>query len=104
VVPLAVAAPKRLVSFPALPTVAETLPGFEAGGWLVLLAPTSTPDAIVKKANADLIKAVAIPDIARRIAAIGWEERPLSPAETLAFIQGEQTKWAPIIQQIAGTH
>ena len=104
VVPLAVAAPKRLAAFPDLPTVAETLPGFEAGGWLVLLAPAGTSDAIVKKANADLIKAVAIPDIARRIAAIGWEERPLSPAETLAFIQGEQTKWAPIIQQIAGTH
>jgi tripartite-type tricarboxylate transporter receptor subunit TctC len=104
VVPLAVAAPQRLASFPDLPTVAETLPGFEAGGWLVLLAPAGTPDAVVKKANADLVKAVAIPDIARRIAAIGWEERPLSPAGTLAFIQGEQAKWAPIIQQIADTH
>jgi tripartite-type tricarboxylate transporter receptor subunit TctC len=104
VVPLAVAAPKRLASFPDLPTVAETLPGFEAGGWLVLLAPAGTPDAVVKKANADLIKAVALPDIARRIAAIGWEERPLSPAETLAFIEGEQAKWAPIVQQIATTH
>src|SRR5580704_7067828 len=104
VVPLAVAAPRRLAVFPDLPTVAETLPGFEAGGWLVLLAPAGTPDAIVQKANADLIKAVAIPDIARRIAAIGWEERPLSPAETLAFIQGEQAKWAPIVQQIVGTH
>jgi tripartite-type tricarboxylate transporter receptor subunit TctC len=104
VVPLAVAAPKRLASFPDLPTVAETLPGFEAGGWLVLLAPAGTPDAIVEKANADLIRAVAIPEIARRIAAIGWEERPLSPAQTLAFIQGEQAKWAPIVKQIAETH
>lgn len=104
VVPLAVAAPRRLAMFPDLPTVAETLPGFEAGGWLVLLAPKGTPDAVVKKANADLIKAVALPDIARRIAGIGWEERPLMPAETLAFIQGEQAKWAPIIKQIASAH
>jgi tripartite-type tricarboxylate transporter receptor subunit TctC len=104
VIPLAVAAPKRLAMFPDLPTVAETLPGFEAGGWLVLLAPKGTPDAIVKKANADLIKAVALPDIARRIAGIGWEERPLTPADTLAFIQGEQAKWAPIIKQIATAH
>ncbi len=104
VIPLAVAAPKRLAAFPDLPTVGETLPGFEAGGWLVLLAPAGTPDAIVKKANADLIRAVAIPEIARRIAGIGWEERPLSPAETLAFIQGEQAKWAPIVKQIAETH
>jgi tripartite-type tricarboxylate transporter receptor subunit TctC len=104
VLPLAVAAPKRLAAFPDLPTVAETLPGFEAGGWLVLLAPKGTPDTIVKKANADLVKAVALPDIARRIAGIGWEERPLTPAETLAFIQAEQAKWAPIIEQIATAH
>ncbi|HEY1543804.1 MAG TPA: tripartite tricarboxylate transporter substrate binding protein [Xanthobacteraceae bacterium] len=104
VVPLAVAAPKRLAAFPDVPTVAETLPGFEAGGWLVLLAPKGTPDAIVQKANADLIKAVALPDMARRIAGIGWEERPLTPAETLAFIQGEQAKWAPIVKQIAAAH
>jgi tripartite-type tricarboxylate transporter receptor subunit TctC len=102
--PLAVAAPKRVAEFPDLPTVAETLPGFEAGGWLVLVAPPGTPDAIVKKANADLVKAVQEPETARRIAAIGWDQRPLNAAETLAFIHGEQEKWAPILKQIAETH
>jgi tripartite-type tricarboxylate transporter receptor subunit TctC len=102
--PLAVAAPKRLAAFPDLPTVAETLPGFEAGGWLTLLAPAGTPEAIVRKANADLIKAVAQPETARRIAAIGWDERPLTPAETLAFIAGEQGKWAPILRQIGAAN
>ena len=102
--PLAVAAPKRVAQFPDLPTVAETLPGFEAGGWLVIVAPAGTPDAIVKKANADLVKAVQEPETAKRIAAIGWDERPLTPAETLAFIQGEQQKWAPILRQIAEMH
>jgi tripartite-type tricarboxylate transporter receptor subunit TctC len=52
-VPLAVASAQRLAVSPNLPTVAETLPGFEAVGWQVLLAPAGTPDAIVKKANAD---------------------------------------------------
>jgi tripartite-type tricarboxylate transporter receptor subunit TctC len=102
--PLAVAAPKRVAEFPDLPTVAETLPGFEAGGWLVLVAPPGTPDAIVKKANADLIKGMQEPETARRITAIGWEQRALSPAETLGFIRGEQEKWAPILKQIAETH
>lgn len=102
--PLAVAAPRRLAMFPDLPTVAETLPGFEAGGWLVLLAPAGTPETIVKRANAALVKAVQEPATAKRIAAIGWEERPLTPAETLAFIQGEQQKWAPILKQIAEAH
>jgi tripartite-type tricarboxylate transporter receptor subunit TctC len=102
--PLAVAAPKRVAEFPDLPTVAETLPGFEAGGWLVLVAPAGTPDAVVKKANAALVKAVQEPETAKRIAAIGWDERPLSPAETLGFIKAEQDKWAPILKQIAETH
>jgi tripartite-type tricarboxylate transporter receptor subunit TctC len=99
--PLAVAAPKRVAAFPDLPTVAETLPGFEAGGWLVLVAPPGTPDEIVGKANAALVKAVQEPETAQRIAGIGWDERPLSPAQTLGFIRGEQEKWAPILKQIA---
>jgi tripartite-type tricarboxylate transporter receptor subunit TctC len=99
-----VAAPKRVAEFPDLPTVAETLPGFEAGGWLVLVAPPGTPDAIVKKANADLVKGVQEPETARRIAAIGWEERALDPAGTLGFIHGEQQKWAPILKLIAEAH
>jgi tripartite-type tricarboxylate transporter receptor subunit TctC len=102
--PLAVAAPKRVAEFPDLPTVAETLPGFEAGGWLVLVAPPGTPDEIVNKANAALVKGVQEPETAKRIAAIGWDARPLTPAETLAFIRGEQQKWAPILKQIAETH
>ena len=102
--PLAVAAPKRVAAFPDLPTVAETLPGFEAGGWLVIVAPPGTPEEIVKKANTALVKAVQEPETARRIAAIGWDERPLSPAETLGFIRGEQEKWAPILKQIAEAH
>ena len=102
--PLAVAAPKRVAEFPDLPTVAETLPGFEAGGWLVLVAPPGTPEEIVKKANAALVKAVQEPETSRRIAAIGWDQRPLSPADTLGFILGEQQKWAPILKQIAEAH
>ena len=66
--PLAVASPKRLPDFPDLPTVAETLPGFEAGGWQVLVAPVGTPDAIVQKVNADLIKALTDPETRKRLA------------------------------------
>ncbi len=103
IVPLAVAAPKRLADLPDLPTVAETLPGFEAGGWQVLVAPVGTPDAIVQKVNRDLIKALSEPETRARLAKLGRDERPLSAAATLAFIQNEQRTWAPILQQIAAT-
>jgi len=87
--------------FPDLPTVAEAIPGFEAGGWQVLLAPVGTPDAIVQKVNHDVIKALADPDARGRLTRLGRDERPLSVAETLAFIQNEQRTWAPIVKQIA---
>ena len=104
IVPLAVASSKRLASFPNLPTVAETLPGFEAAGWQVLLAPAGTPDSIVEKANTDLNKALDDPKVRQRLDQFVREIRPMSPAETLAFIQGEQKKWKPIVSRVAEAH
>jgi tripartite-type tricarboxylate transporter receptor subunit TctC len=55
----------------------------------------------VQKLNADLIKAMAYPDIKKRLADLGRDDRSMSPAETLTFIHSEQQKWAPIVAQIA---
>jgi tripartite-type tricarboxylate transporter receptor subunit TctC len=101
VVPLAVASVKRLADFPNVPTVAETLPGFEAGGWQIMLAPASTPEAIVQKINADLVKVLSDPETRKRLARFHREERLLSPAQTTAFIHREQKTWAPVLKQIA---
>jgi tripartite-type tricarboxylate transporter receptor subunit TctC len=99
VVPRAVAAGSRMAS---LPTVAETLAGFESVGWQALLAPPGTPDALIRKVNADIIKALRDdPDIHKRLIELGRDDRMMSPAKLLTFIRGEQTKWAPIVQAIA---
>ena len=66
----------------------------------MLVAPLGTPDAIVKKVNADLIKALSFDDVKKRLTALGREDSPLSPEETLAFIQREQATWSPILAQI----
>jgi tripartite-type tricarboxylate transporter receptor subunit TctC len=58
----------------------------------------------VQKVNADLIKALSDPETRKRLARFGRDERPMSPAETSAFIQSEQQKWAPIRLQIGGAH
>src|SRR5258705_5021768 len=60
--PLAVASSKRVPDFPDLPTVAETVPGFAAVGWQVLVAPAGTPEPIVRKVNVGLIEALTNPD------------------------------------------
>ena len=100
-VPLAVGAAERLAVSPDLPTVAETLPGFEAVGWQVLLAPAGTPEPIVQKVNAAVIKAMTEPDAQRRLSELGRDDRRMSAAETLAFILSEQKKWGPIVSEIA---
>jgi len=99
-IPLAVAAPRRMALMPNLPTVAETLPGYESEGWQVLVAPLGTPDAIVQKINAALVKALNDPGVDERLERLGRDHPPMSPAETLAFVQHEQAKWAPILAHI----
>src|SRR5580698_7753502 len=99
-IPLAVASPQRMALLPNLPTVAETLPGYESEGWQILLAPVGTPDAIVQKINAALVKALAIPDVEKRLTDIGRDHIAMSPEETQAFILNEQQKWAPILAHV----
>jgi tripartite-type tricarboxylate transporter receptor subunit TctC len=81
--------------------VAETLPGFLAGGWNVLLAPVGTPDAIIQKASADLRKAMDDADIKKKLAALGAYVHPMTPAEVTAFAQDQQKTWRPIAEQVA---
>jgi len=104
IVPLAVASSERLAKLPDVPTVAETLPDFEASGWQVLLAPAGTPDSIVNKANADLNKAMRDPEVQHRFEDFVREVRPMSPSQTLAFIQSEQKKWKPIVNRVTAAH
>jgi tripartite-type tricarboxylate transporter receptor subunit TctC len=99
--PIAVAAEKRLAEFPNLPTVAETLPGFSATGWQVLVAPLATPEPIIRKVSEDLRTVVSDPELKKTIAVRGSYTRAMSPAQTIAFVAGEQAKWKPVMEDIA---
>jgi len=98
---LAVGSTKRLSDFPDLPTVAETLPGFSPGGWLALVAPVGTPEAIVRKLSDDLREAVLDPTTRTKLETTGNYPNPMSPSELLAFIQAEQKTWKPVLEEIA---
>lgn len=98
---IAVASLERLPDFKDLPTVAETLPGFVAGGWNVLLAPVGTPDAIINKASVDLRKVVEDPEVKSKFGTIGGYVHPMTPAEVTAFAQDQQKTWRPIAEKIA---
>ncbi len=98
---LAVGADHRLPDFPDLPTIAETLPGFSPGGWLALVAPVGTPEAIVRKLGDDLRTAVLDPVTRAKLESTGNYPNPMTPPELLSFIRGEQESWKPVLEEIA---
>jgi tripartite-type tricarboxylate transporter receptor subunit TctC len=98
---IAVASPERLPQFPDVPTVAETIPGFAARGWQVLVAPLGTPAPIISKVSADLAKVVSDPDFKKRLANIGSYSRAMTPEQVLEFVKTEQDTWLPVLQKIS---
>jgi tripartite-type tricarboxylate transporter receptor subunit TctC len=99
--PLAVASAERLPNLPDVPTVAETIPGFEARGWFALMAPAGIPESIVRKVNLDLRAVLEQGDVRQKMAKLGTYARPTSPAETAEFIRREQDLWRPVVKQAA---
>jgi tripartite-type tricarboxylate transporter receptor subunit TctC len=95
---LAVASAHRLPQFPDVPTAAETLPGFAAGGWQGIVAPLGTPAAAIQKVNAGLQKVLGESDIANPLALRGAFVSPMSPSEVNAFINAQQAQWRPVLQ------
>ena len=89
---LAVTTPKRSNMMPELPTMAETLPGFEMLSWFGLLAPAGTPPAIVNRMNAETTKVLANPDVRALLAAQGFEVMSGTPEQFGDYIKVEIAK------------
>jgi tripartite-type tricarboxylate transporter receptor subunit TctC len=95
---LAVATPKRMASLPDVPTIAETLPGFESAAWFAVVAPPKTPQSIVNKINADINEAIKQPAILARFADLSAEVVGGSPEETARYMQEEIERWRNVIK------
>jgi tripartite-type tricarboxylate transporter receptor subunit TctC len=98
---LAVGSETRLAEFPDLPAVAETIPNFRSAGWLAMLAPSGTPDSIIRKISADLRTVLDNREVRGKLAVVGSYARPLSPQDTTLFIQKEQRTWGPLLEELA---
>jgi len=97
---LAIASNARLPNYPDIPTVSETIPGFTASGWSILVAPHGTPAAVVRKINEDLRMALSRPEVTAKFQALGNYTRDMSPQDLAAFVRTERDLWRPIVQQI----
>jgi tripartite-type tricarboxylate transporter receptor subunit TctC len=97
---LAVTSPKRLASFPNVPTVAESgYAGFEAATWSGLVAPAGTPPAIIQKLNAAAAKALASPAMQKQLADEGSTPLGGTPAQFASFLKTEHAKWGAAIRE-----
>ncbi len=96
---IAVASLKRLPEFPDVQPIADTIPGFSATGWQVLLAPNGTPQPIISKVSADLSKLVSDPEFQKRLATVGSYSHAMTPDQVLAFVKQQQDTWLPVLQK-----
>lgn len=95
---LAVASTRRYRSLPDVPTVAETLPGFESVAWFGIVGPPKTPRAIADKVAGGVEAALRNPEILRRLSELSADPLGMSPAETAAFMKTETERWGAVIR------
>jgi tripartite-type tricarboxylate transporter receptor subunit TctC len=89
----------RLASFPELPPVSDTVPGFEAYEWNGVFVPAGTPPEVVNRLNAALNAALRSPKIMERLASLSVQAQPNTPPEFGAFFQSEVEKWTRVIKE-----
>ncbi len=98
---LVVSTPERSPFVPEVPTVAESgVPGFSAGGWIGIAGPAGMPAPIVDKLNAEIVKALATPEMQERLKAMAFIPIGDSPAHFAAYIKTETTKFSELIKAI----
>jgi tripartite-type tricarboxylate transporter receptor subunit TctC len=95
---LAVTTSTRAAALPDVPTVAETVPGYEASTWFGFGAPRGTPPEIIAKLNQVINAGLADPTVKARLAEVGSEPMPLSPAAFGALVAAETEKWAKVVK------
>ena len=95
---IAVATPKRMASLPEVPTIADTLPGFESAAWFAVVAPPKTPQRIVDKVNADINEALRQPEIRQKLAELSAEPVGGTPQATASYFREEIERWHKVIK------
>jgi len=94
---LAVGSPARNPAFPDVPTVAETVPGFESEKWMAIAATPGTPKAVTEKLSAAVAEAVRSPDVSARIKQLQATPFGSTPSEMAEVVRRSTAQWEPVI-------
>jgi tripartite-type tricarboxylate transporter receptor subunit TctC len=96
--PIAVTSPERWFTAPDIPTIAETVPGFQAMSWHGVAFPAGTPPPIVDKLSLAIQRAMATAEMQEKYAAGGSKATAMTPQQFAAFIREDTERWAPVIR------
>ncbi|HWI36071.1 MAG TPA: tripartite tricarboxylate transporter substrate binding protein [Burkholderiales bacterium] len=96
---LAVSSGKRIAAAPELPTVAETLPGFDVVAWFGFFLPAATPKAVVERLSSETRAALSSPEVAKRLIDLGAEPLGSTPQEFAAYVQSEYQRWGKLARE-----
>lgn len=96
--PLAVTTPKRSETAPDLPTIGETLQGFQATAWQGLFAPAGTPRPIADKLSAEVKRILETPEVVAQLKGLGAEPAPSRPDEFANFLKAERVRWQEVVK------
>ena len=91
---------ERTPAAPELPTIAETVPGFEVSAWDAVFAPAGTPKAVVDKVNAAVRKALDDPALKEALLTRGTVTVAGTPEELAKFVTSENARWGKVVKQI----
>jgi tripartite-type tricarboxylate transporter receptor subunit TctC len=100
---LAVTRAKPSALVPSLPTVAETLPGYDTGGATAMFAPPKTPPPVISQLNREIVRLLNQADVREQFLRAGVETVGSSPEELAATVSSDMKKWAKVIKE-AGIH
>jgi tripartite-type tricarboxylate transporter receptor subunit TctC len=90
---------RRSGQLPDLPTVAESgVPGYDVTSWYGFFAPARTPAAVISRLNADIVAVLRMPEVNKRLVALGADVVPNSPEEFGRFVRDEIQKWAKVVK------
>ena len=101
--PIGVTSLKRSPNAPEVPAIAETLSNFEVELVYALVAPAGTPNAIIKRLNAQMSTILNNPEVKTQLASRGFDVQTSSPEQLAAYIKAEVAKWAPIVKKSGAT-
>jgi tripartite-type tricarboxylate transporter receptor subunit TctC len=97
---LAVTSPARVELFPDVPTIAETYPGYESGGWFGYLAPAKTPAKVVALLNQEINRAMTLPDVKDKLVALGLTVVAGTPESFARTLRSDYEKYGKLIRAI----